>query len=184
MNAKADAPSVSICGFKDLFTASNRNGRGFPPAEMFNKGLEIWYLRRASKDGRPVFVAEGFLGRLNLWQNGYRCSVALMGSDLHPEQADLLRSEFDSRCFILDPAEAGQKVKAEVLSTPVPRLPVRIVEPQKQVDLMTGEKPPRGSSEIYVGLVENAAQCSHGDLAFFGTITVSTVWSTLRTNLT
>jgi hypothetical protein len=56
MNAKANAPSVSICGFKDLFTASNRNGRGFPPAEMFNKGLEIWYLRRASKDGRPVLA--------------------------------------------------------------------------------------------------------------------------------
>lgn len=93
----------------------------FPPAEKFNKALQLWNLHRAIKEGRHVYVVEGFFGCMNLWQHGYRCSVALMGSNLSERQAELPSDEFDSCCFALDPDEAGQKLKAHVLRVLVPQ---------------------------------------------------------------
>jgi hypothetical protein len=60
-------------------------------------------------------------------------------SNLSEEQAQLI-TEFETAAFILDPDEAGQKLKKQVLANLLSAMPVRIIEPKKQVDLMTGEE--------------------------------------------
>lgn len=72
--------------------------------------------------------------------DGYRCVVALMGSNLSNMQIGWLIAEFDTATFLLDPDEAGQKLKAQVIKKLLPRIPVRIIEPEKQVDSMTSEE--------------------------------------------
>lgn len=42
--------------------------------------------------------------------------------------------------FILDPDEAGEKLKKQVIAYLIPKLPVRIVEPIRQVDQITGQE--------------------------------------------
>lgn len=62
-----------------------------------------------------------------------------MGSNLSEWQADLL-TEFKTATFILDPEEGGQKLKKQALFSLLARLPIRVIEPSKQVDQMTPEE--------------------------------------------
>jgi len=112
----------------------------FPPIEKFDRSLELWNLHQAIKEGRNVYVIEGFFGCMNLWQNGYRCVVALMGSNLSEAQAELLVNEFETATFLLDPDEAGGKLKRQVIDRLLSAIPVRIMEPQKQADEMSAEE--------------------------------------------
>ena len=112
----------------------------FPPIEKFNRTLELWNVHRAIKEGKHVYVVEGFFGAMNLWQHGYRCVVVLMGSCLSEAQGGLLAREFETATFILDPDAAVQKLKRHVIETLLGRMPVRIIEPGKQVDEMTAEE--------------------------------------------
>jgi DNA primase len=76
---------------------------------------------------------------MNLYQSGFRCVVALMGSNLSKRQVEILAAEFETATFILDPDEAGQKLKRQVFDL-VSKMPVRIVESEKQVDVMSVEE--------------------------------------------
>lgn len=118
-------------------TTSDEGQRyGFPASEMklqsgqvarFNKGLELWNVHRAVKEGHDVYVVEGFFAAMNLWQSGYRCVIALMGSNLSDEQAKKLTEEFKTATFLIDPDEAGQKLRKHVYEKLVFGMPVRLI---------------------------------------------------------
>jgi DNA primase len=60
--------------------------------------------------------------------------------NLSDTQAEILTREFRTATFIIDPDEAGQKLKKHVIETLLPKMPVRILEAEKQVDQMTSEE--------------------------------------------
>jgi hypothetical protein len=121
----------------------------FPPLEFkregkptiyFSRALTLWNLHRAIKKGTQVYVVEGFFGCMNLWQNGHN-AVALMGANLSERQCEILVGEFETATFVLDPDPAGrQKLKGQVVDKLLSKMPVRIIEPEKQVDLMNLEE--------------------------------------------
>jgi hypothetical protein len=49
-------------------------------------------------------------------------------------------SEFENPTFLLNPDEAGAKLKRQILNLLLPAMPVRVIEPAKQADQMTGEE--------------------------------------------
>lgn len=87
-----------------------------------------------------MLVVEGFFGCMNLWQNGYRCVVALMGSNLSQAQCELV-SKFETATFLLDPDKAGEKLKKQVVASLMRLMPVRLIETSVQPDQMTIDQP-------------------------------------------
>ncbi len=65
---------------------------------------------------------------------------AARGSNLSEAQAELLVSKFETATFLLDPDEAGQKLKQQLVYKLLPKLTIRVIKPHKQADLMTAEE--------------------------------------------
>jgi hypothetical protein len=72
------------------------------PKDKFKKIRILYGLHLASSSNTHAFLAEGFFHVIWLWQNGYNNAVACMGSDVSPEQVDLLAARFKSVTLIPD----------------------------------------------------------------------------------
>lgn len=91
----------------------------------FRKSLVLFNLHRVLNAGaRTVIVVEGFFDALAVHQAGYPAVVALMGSTLSRQQADLLTIHFDQVMLMLDGDEAGRQGAAAIASTLAGRLDV------------------------------------------------------------
>jgi DNA primase len=112
-----------------------------PPG--FNKTLELYNLHRAfqSNDKGQVIVVEGFFDAIKLFQAGFPCAVALMGSSLSDVQAEKLAA-FDRVILMLDGDEAGREAAPKIAAELARRLLVRIatVPEGKQPDLLSTEE--------------------------------------------
>jgi len=86
-----------------------------------------------------VIVVEGFFDALAVHQPGYPAIVALMGSTLSRQQADLLTIHFDQVMLMLDGDEAGRQGAAAIASTLAGRLAVVsiVVDEGTQPDQLT-----------------------------------------------
>jgi 5S rRNA maturation endonuclease (ribonuclease M5) len=76
----------------------------------FRKSHILFNLHRAVKepDRRTVVVVEGFFDCMKVHQAGYRSVVALMGSTLSEDQAELLRQTFQEALLMLDGDDTGR----------------------------------------------------------------------------
>lgn len=84
----------------------------------FRKSLVLFNLHRVLKTGaRTAVVVEGFFDALAVHQAGYRAVVALMGSSLSRQQADLLTRHFDRVLVMLDGDEAGRQGTAAITTS-------------------------------------------------------------------
>lgn len=91
----------------------------------FRKSLVLFNLHRVLKTGaRTVIVVEGFFDALAMHQASYRAVVALMGSSLSRQQADLLTTHFDRVLVMLDGDEAGRHGTATITTMLAGRLDV------------------------------------------------------------
>lgn len=101
----------------------------------FEKSLYIWnfhnvYKKALSTDVDKVVIVEGFKACLHLLMNGYE-SVALMGSSLSNEQADLLSRLKVKYYLMMDNDPAGKKGIDEAISKLIKSCDLFIVEYNK-----------------------------------------------------
>ncbi len=76
-----------------------------PAAEQFRKSLALFNLRRAIAHAGPkriVVICEGYFQVMKLWEHGYRCCVALMGSSISDRQRSLVSDHFRAALVFLD----------------------------------------------------------------------------------
>jgi DNA primase len=86
----------------------------------FRKSMEVFNLHRALKaeTSMPLVIVEGFFDCFHLWQNGIERVVALMGSQLSPDQEGLIAQHVDREdriLLMLDEDDAGRKGRADAL---------------------------------------------------------------------
>lgn len=94
----------------------------------FKKSRVLFNLHRARATGaRDVIVVEGFFDTFAAHQAGYPTVVALMGSTLSRDQADLLGTHFDRVLLMLDGDAAGRHGAAAIVQTLAGRMPVTAI---------------------------------------------------------
>lgn len=98
----------------------------------FKKSLVVWNLHRADSD--ELIVVEGFFGAIHVHQAGFEDVVALMGSTISDEQADLL-CERERLVLMLDGDDAGREGERECYR----KLRTRVF--LRSVHLADGEQP-------------------------------------------
>jgi DNA primase len=106
-----------------------------PPG--FLKSLEVYNLHRAKKEigERGLIIVEGYFGCMNVWQAGFKNVVALQGSFLSEEQAELIVEAVgaDGKVFLMfDEDEAGWKCRSDALDLLSKKIFVRTVELGKE----------------------------------------------------
>ena len=95
-----------------------------PPG--FRRGLELYNLHRAIKEGTEAIVVEGYFDVLRLYEAGYQCVVSIMGAAITDEQVELLKENFDRVLLLLDGDEAGKKAAEAIAQKLIHDLFVRI----------------------------------------------------------
>jgi DNA primase len=85
----------------------------------FKKSLELFNLHRAIAQtaDKPLVIVEGFFDCMTLWQHGYKCVVALMGSSMSSAQEDILRRHTNRNSQVivmLDEDDAGREGRENV----------------------------------------------------------------------
>jgi DNA primase len=86
----------------------------------FRKSMELFNLHRAlqADPSTPLVIVEGFFDCIHLWQSGVERVVALMGSQMSPDQQGLIVQHVhpnDRIILMLDEDEAGRKGRADAL---------------------------------------------------------------------
>lgn len=115
----------------------------------FQKSQVLFNYHRAIKaeSGGVVIVVEGYFDCLKVWQAGFRSVVALMGSSLSDEQAELLYAEFSHVLLMLDGDTAGQDCAFDMLA----RLGARMWT--RYIALPEGSQPDQLSATDLVSLL-------------------------------
>lgn len=127
---------VAYCG---------RSVAGEPPRYKFPAGFRksavLFNYHRAAA-GCGVVVVEGFFDCMRVHQAGFSSVVALMGSALSQQQADLLAGRFTEIVLMLDGDPAGQAGTHDAAARLVPRCSVHrvILAPGRQPDEMSNEE--------------------------------------------
>lgn len=99
-----------------------------PP--RFKKHLVLFNLNRAEESaGKGLILVEGFFDVFELWQEGKRNAVALMGTALSEEQEELLLKTLgpDGKLTLqMDPDEAGRKAQKEITAKLIGKLFIKV----------------------------------------------------------
>ena len=85
--------------------------------EVYSKSTSLYGLGYVPAGTDRVFLCEGCPDCLTLWQEKKVYSVASLGKDLTPKQAEILRKRAASVCVAYDADEAGQDGIAKSLLT-------------------------------------------------------------------
>jgi DNA primase len=129
---------VAYCGRSvDAESPRYRFPAGFrKSAVLFN------YHRAAAGSDRSVIVVEGFFDCMRVYQAGYASVVALMGSALSAQQADLLIGRFTEIGLMLDGDPAGQAGTHDAAARLARRGSVHqvLLAPGRQPDQMSDEE--------------------------------------------
>ena len=102
----------------------------FPP--KFKKSLVLFNLNRVKDKAKEkgLILVEGFFDVFNLWQNGYKDVVALMGTSMSDEQEKLIVDTIGKNgkvILMFDPDEAGKKVTKEVIERLIDKIYLKII---------------------------------------------------------
>lgn len=102
-----------------LIAYAGRSVEGDPPKykfpAAFRKSAELFNLHRAVQGQcRQVVLVEGFFDCMNVHQAGFPNVVALMGSSLSTQQANLLTWHFAEAVLLLDGDDAGERASAKI----------------------------------------------------------------------
>lgn len=96
-----------------------------PETELFHKGRELYglYLAR-QRSGRldDILVVEGYMDVVALAQNGFKHSVATLGTATTPDQAALLFRAAERVTYCFDGDAAGRKAAWRALQATLPKL--------------------------------------------------------------
>ena len=114
----------------------------------FHKSGELFNLHRAIASTRDcVIVVEGFFDSMKVYQAGFPCVVALMGSSLSDVQQEHLR-RFKYLMLFLDGDDAGREAASAIAG--------RLVHSQfvKVISLPDGKQPDMLSSDEIRKLLE------------------------------
>jgi DNA primase len=103
-----------------------------PPG--IRRGLELYNLHRAIKEGTEAILVEGYFDVLRLYGAGYQCVVSIMGAAITDEQVALLKENFDRVLLLLDGDESGRKATASIAEKLINDLFVRIVTLPEGID--------------------------------------------------
>jgi len=124
----------------------------FPSREKgFYKSHLVYNLHRAAEAGcDDVVVVEGFFGAMWVHQAGFAGVVALLGSSMSEEQADLLCRHFKKAVLLFDGDEAGRAATESCLSRLARRIWTRVIE------LADGTQPDEVPAEEVAGLLNSA----------------------------
>lgn len=104
-----------------------------PPKYLHSKGFKrnsILYgehRQEEAPDGR-VYVVEGHLDMIKMWQAGYRPVVALLGSHPGEAQVEKLIRGWDRIVVVPDGNQAGEDMGRKVMQMVASRIPVRFVK--------------------------------------------------------
>jgi DNA primase len=117
----------------------------------FQKQLVLFNLHRAIAEAQDkLIIVEGFFDCFRIWQAGFKNVIALMGSALSKEQADLLASHARSVALMLDQDDAGEQATKEILSRLARRVFVRVIDLPSE-----GDQPDRLKEEELVNLLRD-----------------------------
>ncbi|MBA7513764.1 DNA primase [subsurface metagenome] len=108
----------------------------FPP--NFKKSLILFNLNRVEGEEKELILVEGFFDVFNLWQNGFRNTVALMGSSLSKEQERLIIDYLgkNSRLTLFfDADESGKKADKEVIEKLIEKVYIKVIKLKEGIDL-------------------------------------------------
>jgi DNA primase len=96
---------------------------GFPKSQL------VFNLHRAAATGQStVIVVEGFFDCLKVYQAGFRCVAALMGSALYEEQCRLLVERFHNITLMLDGDRTGRRASWAIEPVLAAHRPVSVIE--------------------------------------------------------
>jgi DNA primase len=112
------------------------------PAGFRKSAVLFNYHRAAAGSHRRVVVVEGFFDCMRVHQAGFTSVVALMGSTLSRQQADLLACRFAEIVLMLDGDSAGQAGACDAGARLARRRSVRqvILAPGRQPDQLSDEE--------------------------------------------
>ena len=96
--------------------------------------------RALEAKSKAIVIVEGFFDCLKVWQAGFLCTVALMGSALSEHQEKLLVENFDRVAVMLDGDEGGRSATSQITARLIRKQFVRVV------DLPDGTQPDKLSS--------------------------------------
>lgn len=110
----------------------------FPP--NFKKGCVIFNLNRLkdNDEEKELILVEGFFDLFNLWQNGFRNTVSLMGTSLSKEREELILRYLgkDGRItLIFDSDEAGKKACKEAKDELIEKVYIKVIRLKSGIDL-------------------------------------------------
>lgn len=117
----------------------------------FRKSAVLFNYHRAAAGRDPrVVVVEGFFDCMRVHQAGFSSVVALMGSALSPQQADLLAGRFAEIVLMLDGDPAGQAGARDAAARLTRSRSVRqlILAPGRQPDQMSDEEIRQALSDV------------------------------------
>lgn len=106
-----------------------------PP--KFQKHLCLYNFHRTREFAQEqgLMLVEGFFDVFKLWQAGFKNVVALMGTVLSDEQAELLMEALASDgklTLMLDPDAPGQKATREIAERLITKLYIKVIDLQEE----------------------------------------------------
>lgn len=112
--------------------------RPMPPkylhSDGFKRNLHLYGEHRVDDGGGLVYVVEGHLDALLLWQWGYRPVVALLGSAPGAAQVEKLIAYYEKVLVVPDGDEAGDKMVDDLKAMIAWRIPVMARRPKRGKD--------------------------------------------------
>jgi len=113
-------------------------GRTPPPKYLHSKGfvrnLHLYGEHRVLDGRERVYVVEGHLDVLKLWQAGYRPAVALLGSYPGESQIEKLVAYYERLIVVPDADRAGDEMAANIEAGVAWRIPVVVRRPPEGLD--------------------------------------------------
>lgn len=113
-------------------------GREPPPkylhSDGFKRNLHLYGEHRVLDGRERVYVVEGHIDVLRLWQVGYRPVVALLGSHPGQSQVEKLVAYYDRVIVVPDADRAGDKMASLLEAGIAWRIPVVVRRPPEQKD--------------------------------------------------
>lgn len=112
--------------------------REMPPkylhSDGFKRNLCLYGEHRVQDGSACVYVVEGHLDVLKVWQAGYRPAVALLGSHPGPSQVEKLVAYYDRVMVVPDGDGAGADMASKLEAMVAWRVPVAIRKPENGKD--------------------------------------------------
>jgi DNA primase len=103
-------------------------------SELFKKNRVIYGLQKAKKTKFPLIVVEGYLDVIKMHQNGFKSTVAQMGTAFSEEQIKILFTSSNEIIFCYDSDEAGRKAERRSVEMCLP-----FISPEKTLSFLVLE---------------------------------------------